>query len=246
VSTPDQRVHDAIRDRRPVDLLLATRDLRCVVVALFSVDGLLIEANRGFWELGLVSSDPERAPDVRDAFLTPRFAEFCARKPDSDHSVYEGLLTLGNRSARNFSVRGRIEAHGSQLWLVAEHDVAEHQRLTETVLALNERLIGQQRDLLRARRELEAERTASKPQGSELARLAQRLTISEEAKDYRDLHADASRRLGRLTPREREVLERLAAGLTHRRIAEELGISEPSRPIATTSYAKAKRAPWPS
>jgi DNA-binding CsgD family transcriptional regulator len=231
MSTPDQRVHDAILDRPPVDLLQVTRDLRCLIVAQLSFDGLLVDANRGFLELGLVTSDAERAPDLRDAFLSPRFAEFCARKPDRDHSVYTGLLTLGNRDAQNYSVRGRIEVHGAHLWLVAEHDVAEHQRLAETVLALNERLVTQQRELLRARRELEAERAASQPEGSELARLAQRLTISTEVRDYGRLHADAARRLGRLTPREREILQRLAAGLTHRRIAEELGISE--RTVAT-------------
>lgn len=229
--TPDQHLRDSTADRPLIDLLQVTRELRCLLVAEISFDGLLIDANRGFRELSLISSNSVHPADIRDAFLSPRFAEFCARKPDRDHSVYRGQLTLGDRGARTLSAHGRIEVHGPHLWLVAEHDAGEQRRLAETVLALNDRLLSQQRELLRARRALEAERSAVQPEGSELARLAQRLTIGDDQRDFRNLHCEASRRLARLTPREHEVLERLAAGLTHRRIADELGISE--RTVAT-------------
>lgn len=231
MGTPKQHLRETTADGPLADLLEIARELRCVLVAEISFDGRLIDANRGFRELGLTSSDSAQAADVRDAFVNPRFAEFRARRPDRDHSLYRGLLTLGDRGARSLSVHGRIEVHDSHLWLIAERDVAEQRRLAETVLALNDRLVSQQRELLRARRELEAERSALQPEGSELTRLAQRLTIGGDQRDFRNLHSEADRRLARLTPREHEVLERLAAGMTHRRIAEELGISE--RTVAT-------------
>lgn len=231
MSPTDPKAQIGTTGRQHIDLLTATRELRCLVVAQMSFDGLLIDANEGFFELGLVARDAGTSLDVRDAFISPRFAEFCARKPDRDHRVYEGLVTLGDRRSRNFSVRGRIEVHGAHLWVVAEHDIVEQQRLARTVLALNEQLANQQRELLRAQRAIDRERAPSPPEALGLARIASHLRIGEADQDYATAHAEATRRLARLTPRERQVLERLAAGLTHRRIAEELGISE--RTVAT-------------
>jgi DNA-binding CsgD family transcriptional regulator len=213
------------------ELLELTRDYRCLVVAQMSFDGLLLDANQGFLELELVAREAGGARDVRDAFISPQFAEFCARRPDSQRNVYQGLMTIGDRASQPVSVRGRIQVFDSHLWLVAEHDLNELQRLAQTALTLNERLASQQRELLRARRALELEQSGNGTETSLMARLAARLGFSGDGRNYHELHEVAQRRLARLTPREREVLAQLSQGRTHRRIAEALGISE--RTVAT-------------
>lgn len=121
--------------------------LLAVAVATLDENGTLLEANAGF--LALVSRAAPHAIGMHVAtfFIQPNFATLLRAQPGAEGDIHRGLLTLGEYTGRTQSLRGRVWREGTQLRLLAEYDIADLERLSDTVLALNHDYAGAQLEL---------------------------------------------------------------------------------------------------
>lgn len=117
----------------PIDLMA----LHAVVAAILDQEGVLLEANAGF--LRLLPSDLTQPIGARAArfFIQPSFATLSARSPDAQDS-YHGLLTIGDYGGRARTLRGHVWRTDTGLRLLAEYDVSELERLSDTMLDLHQ------------------------------------------------------------------------------------------------------------
>lgn len=135
------------------------RNLVATAVAVVSRDGILIDANRGFFMLMPDTMTAAELLDVRDLFINPRFDHFAvrsARQPGG--AIYEGILNLGSIDDTVTSLRGALYAQQDSVLLVAEHEIAQLDLLRTRLLRLNEELAAEQRQLAAALRELKRQR----------------------------------------------------------------------------------------
>lgn len=123
------------------------RELTGLVYALCDEDGVLIDANHGFLELGGLGALPARPGNVAGLFVNPPFTRL-AGILNEDGFTYRGILNIGPLSAV-YSVHGMVQRRGGRLLLVAEHDVQELGELNRSVIALNEEMAQIERDLVR-------------------------------------------------------------------------------------------------
>jgi len=128
--------------------------LRSVAAALVSTDGRLLEWNEGFRALLPEGSPALSGAPVSTAFIQPALGELLARASDHAEPVYEGLLTLGDRAGKTYTLRGRVVARPGGISMVAEHDVGELERLYQSSLTLTQELAEAQRELARAYRRI--------------------------------------------------------------------------------------------
>ena len=146
----------------PSDPLELIRTFRSVVWAAFDGQGRLTGANVGFAALAPQRDgvpDPERAAAV---FVSPTFEELRAEPLDAHGVAYRGLLTVVDANDRALSLRGAAARRGDGLFVLAEHATEETQEALDAVLRLNEELADTQRELVVARRRLEAREAALK------------------------------------------------------------------------------------
>jgi hypothetical protein len=139
MSRAHQSIIDAVEapPRPIVDLL---RTLKTVVVATFTRDGALLDANDGFLEAFGEDAITRYGADVRGLFVEPRFRQFTVRRASrGDSTVYRGHLEVGPAGGQVVSLTGTIYGTADALLLVAEHAPA-HLALPEQIwLALNAR-----------------------------------------------------------------------------------------------------------
>lgn len=119
-----------------------------LAVGAFSLDGRVLEANGAMLEvLGAALGDP-----VADHFRAPLFSALASATEGT--VAFEGLLTLGDEKAPGFSLQARVRVADQRVLVVAEHDVAEQQRLAASMIELNHHANNLQRELIKERRRL--------------------------------------------------------------------------------------------
>jgi two-component system, NtrC family, sensor kinase len=130
------------------------RELTTTAIAVISRDGILIDANLGFFQLlpdDMTSAD---MLDVRDLFLNPRFDQFVTRRPSYEGAaIYKGILNVAGERDVTRSLHGSLFALKDSVLIVAEHEVAGLDLLRAKVLRLNDELVEEQRKLNAALRE---------------------------------------------------------------------------------------------
>lgn len=130
--------------------------LQAVVVAEIGRNGELVRANQGFerllWRSG--PADPQTA-DPCAVFVNPSFKQLLSVVCAPDQPLHQGILTVVDQLGASHSLIGAVHQHGPHLLLVAEHDIAEMQRLNAQVIALNQDLSDAHRKLARMNRELQ-------------------------------------------------------------------------------------------
>jgi diguanylate cyclase (GGDEF)-like protein len=144
------------------DALELLRAFRSVVWAEFDSADRLTGSNLGFRALAPHRAgmpDPDRAAGV---FAAPTLAELRARPVDALGVAYRGLLTVVDANDRALSLRGAVARRGDALVVLAEHATEDVQAALDAVLKLNEELADTQRELVLARRRLEAREEALK------------------------------------------------------------------------------------
>lgn len=144
------------------DPLAVLRAFRTVVWAAFDEHGRLTGSNLGFAALAPQrdgAPDPLRAADV---FADPTVAELLANPVDEQGVSYRGLLTVVDANERALSLRGAVARRGDGIVVLAEHAAEETQDALDAVLRLNGELSDTQRELVVARRRLEAREEALK------------------------------------------------------------------------------------
>ena len=136
-------------------LLAAFRSLVSVVVAVVAEDGQLIDCNAGFRRLLDMRGDAQ-SNYVASFFVGPCFEELIATLVEPGQAVHDGLLNVGDQAFSCHSLIGTVHREGDKLIIVAEHDVAELERLNAQVIQFNEQLAETQRELGRNERRLRA------------------------------------------------------------------------------------------
>lgn len=125
------------------------RGMEAVVVAVVGRDGELKDANRGFLSLMTKASPNPRPADIRELFVSPRFADFSARHADPfEGTIYRGLITFGRAGSRVISLRGAIYGFEDDFVLVAEHDIVGVETLRATLAELQDSLAEKQRRIV--------------------------------------------------------------------------------------------------
>ena len=134
------------------------KDLTAVVVAVLDEHGMVIDANQGFKELLALLPKFEHA-NARSLFVQPDFSHFTHTEketPDSQGQLYQGILNLGNPDTTCRSLNGSVYRVELKYLIVGEYDVADLERLSASVLELNDELAQTQRQLVKANRTLKA------------------------------------------------------------------------------------------
>lgn len=157
-------------------------EVEAVAVALLGKDGDLLRANRGF--LNLLGSGDEPPPhDVRSFLQSPTLDELRDRPQHGPHEpVFRGLLTFGSSQTPGDTLRGEVRRDGDAFLIVAEHDLQDVERLTQTLLTVSDQLAEKQRALVRTnqllrQREADFERAAAT---DELTGLANRRQVKRK------------------------------------------------------------------
>ena len=136
------------------------RNLMTAAIAVISRDCILIDANRGFFNLVPESMTAADMLDVRDLFISPRFEEFAIRSPARPGgAIYDGIFNVGSIDDAVISLRGSVYAQSDSVLLVAEHEVAQLDLLRARLLRLNDELATEQRRLAAALREIKRQRS---------------------------------------------------------------------------------------
>lgn len=138
------------------DVLSYLRPFASLVVALVSKEGRLLDSSRGFLRLSDWWGGPLETADVRPLFVNPSFAHLLSLPVNSQQNmVYQGILTLGARDSVCQSLHGYVFRSQGELLVAAEHDVAELQQLSSTILELNALLADAREELLQRNRQLQ-------------------------------------------------------------------------------------------
>lgn len=111
--------------------------LLAVAAATLDGDGLLIEANAGFLRLIHAEGQQPIGQSVSRFFRQPDFSALAGMPAGNDGEIHRGLLTIGDFMGQTRTVHARIWRTNGQLRVLAEHDIAELERLYATVLELN-------------------------------------------------------------------------------------------------------------
>ncbi len=128
-------------------------DLHAVVAVYISNEGDLIEANAGFYNLIPIISEYDNTLNLREFFIQPTFSVLTSQTSNEKIS-YKGMLTLGNRVAKTYTLNGTFYRKGCNWLMIAEHNVDELEQLRLLLSNLNRDLAQKQRDLSRANRQL--------------------------------------------------------------------------------------------
>lgn len=149
--------------------------LESVAVATVREDGSLVQANAGFRRL-VEDAGPVADGDlVQRHFLQPTFRALCARVADADGTVHRGLITLGDYEGRSWSLRASIRRDAAGLHLLAEHDIGELERVSQSIRSLNEDYATMQFALARANLDLQGLNAALEHERTELRDTLDRL-----------------------------------------------------------------------
>jgi len=131
------------------------RHLESAVFLHFTTDGHLLDCNAGLRRLFQAGApDAPIGTDISGFFINPAFPAVVAMVQTSAPTRPPILFTVGNARAKTWTLKGSIRREGNENVLVAEHDIAELERLNESVLALNIELADVQRSLALANQDL--------------------------------------------------------------------------------------------
>jgi len=111
--------------------------LQTVAAGVLDANGVLLEANAGF--LRLLPDRGGTPMGVRAAryFIQPDFATLVRAVQGNAAEGYRGLMTIGDSAGKTRTLRGQVSGADNRLRVLAEYDIAELERLNESILALN-------------------------------------------------------------------------------------------------------------
>ncbi|OOZ34146.1 hypothetical protein BOW51_12310 [Solemya velesiana gill symbiont] len=129
------------------------RHVGSVVVGVFDKDGRLIDSNAGLNSLLEFSGIQQDKGGIRQIFMQPTFEDLIALQggglsiADQVELSFSGVLNIGKKDSTVRSLHGSVDRRGNIFMLVAEYDINEYQRLSASVLEMNEEMAQMQREL---------------------------------------------------------------------------------------------------
>lgn len=150
-------------------------EMRAVAIARLDLTGRTLRANSGFWSLVGRRAGCDVA-ELGRCFVHPSIDELLerARKVASGGVVFAGSISLSGEDAGIRSLRATVVRDRTSILIVGERDVTGLERLSGSLLALNE-------ELMRRGRELEQVNRALREREAELSRLAATDQLTELA-----------------------------------------------------------------
>ncbi len=117
-----------------------------VAVATLDLQGTVLKANQGF--LRLMQPDGGAiGADATELFVQPSFATILGGWLDTSGLIYNGLMTVGDPLGTLRTLRGRVWSTPEGVRIVAEHDVLELERISETMESLHRESLQSRRTL---------------------------------------------------------------------------------------------------
>lgn len=132
--------------------------LKSVAIAKISLEGVLIEANAGFYNLLPHLAVPNDIDNIKDFFIQPSFKFLTTETSDKDQLCYQGLFTLGHFSSKTWTLEGSFYIDSHSCLMIVEHNVKELENMRLFLSDLNRDLAKKQRELIRINRELANEK----------------------------------------------------------------------------------------
>jgi diguanylate cyclase (GGDEF)-like protein len=111
--------------------------LLTVAAAVLDANGVLLSANPGFLRLLPAECTPPIGARVERYFIQPGFAALVAAIDKQGSDGYRGLLSIGDPDGKMRTLRGRVWRLDTDLCLLAEYDIADLERLNDTMLELH-------------------------------------------------------------------------------------------------------------
>lgn len=145
------------------------KELNTTIALITDSQGFVIDCNRGF--NFLISSESELKKNrgqaiiehdwnVRDCFVQPAFSDLVLFESQRiDEPVYQGILNIGDPDHMCRSITGSVYRHDNKILLIGEHDIADLEKLSSSVVELNNELAQAQRNLVKANRDLKRNET---------------------------------------------------------------------------------------
>ena len=140
--------------KSPIRLPGLIKELLSVAAARLDPNGNVLECNRGFAHLLAKEHGELAGVDVRTYFINPTFSELVALQSPHTDSIYRGIITIGDAQKYNRSLFGMLYRHNGELWLIAEQDLKDLEKLVASVIELNEELAQTYRDLVKSNQAL--------------------------------------------------------------------------------------------
>jgi len=124
------------------------QELTSVSIAQLDYSGNVIQANEGF--TFLIGSDALsiEKTNAKNKFINPKFDNFKTITSTKTTLLYQGLMTVGSVQEQTRSVQGKVYQIHQSLWFIAEYDYHDLEKLTSTVIELNNELTQIQRELI--------------------------------------------------------------------------------------------------
>ncbi|AGX88623.1 sensor histidine kinase [Candidatus Symbiobacter mobilis] len=166
----------------------ALQELLGVVALVVSQDGALIEANAGLYRLLPTVEPPAHGSDVARFFVQPDFSTLRSLGGEPGAEVYRGLLTFGDIDGTTRTLRSVVTRcpqalqQGAQqgLFLLAEFDIEELERVTDTVLQLNQDYARTQMELARSNFQLKQNKQALEQSVQALQHANDKLSMAQD------------------------------------------------------------------
>ena len=125
-------------------------DMLTIAAVRVDLSDKVLECNRGFGYLLGMAPEAVIGTNVSSKLVNPSFADLQLTTVYPTEVVYRGIMTIGDMQQNNRSLHGVIYRHSRQLWLVAEHDLMNLERLNAMVIELNNELAQTHRDLVKS------------------------------------------------------------------------------------------------
>lgn len=119
----------------PIDIQL----LHTIAAAVIDDQGTLLEANPGFLRLLPSNLKHPVGSKISRFFIQPNFATLVSAKNNTQKGEsYFGLMTIGEYTGITRSLKGRVWHSKNNIRVLAEYDIDELERLSDTMLNLNQ------------------------------------------------------------------------------------------------------------
>ncbi len=123
---------------------------RSIAVGVFDLKGIMLDANQAmcyFLDTNIAENTP------KNSFVNPEFCSFVNNVVEG--KVFEGLMTIGNREAINYSLSANVFRRGDNIMVFAEADVLNLFFENDRMSLLNQQVNNLQRLLIKEKKTLQ-------------------------------------------------------------------------------------------
>jgi diguanylate cyclase (GGDEF)-like protein len=125
-------------------------EMQSVAAAILDPDGVLLDANAGFLRLVPAHIAHPIGSRLARFFIQPSFTALAKYAIAAGKAGHSGLITVGDYAGTTRTLRARAWPTDEGIRILAEHDIADLEKLNDAILALNREASIAQQALARA------------------------------------------------------------------------------------------------